>query len=60
MERGVLALPAGPTVLRLLPPLIVSEDQLSEVLDAILEALELSQDGCLSEWRGGISMAVGA
>lgn len=44
MERGVLALPAGPTVLRLLPPLIVSEDQLSEVLDAILEALELSQD----------------
>ncbi len=44
MERGVLALPAGPTVLRLLPPLIVSEDQLGEVHDAILEALELSQD----------------
>ena len=44
MERGVLALPAGPTVLRLLPPLIVSEDQLSEVLDTILEVLEVSQD----------------
>ena len=44
MDRGVLALPAGPTVLRLLPPLIVSEDQLSEVLDTILEALEVLED----------------
>ena len=35
LERGVLALPAGPTVLRLLPPLIVSEDQLGGVFDAI-------------------------
>ncbi len=41
LDRGVLALPAGPTVLRLLPPLIVSEDQLREVLDAMLEALEV-------------------
>ena len=44
LERGVLALPAGPTVLRLLPPLIVSEDQLSEVFDMILEALEVFED----------------
>ena len=44
MDRGVLALPAGPTVLRLLPPLIVSEDQLSEVFDTILEALEVLED----------------
>ncbi|MFV2045094.1 MAG: aminotransferase class III-fold pyridoxal phosphate-dependent enzyme, partial [Anaerolineales bacterium] len=41
LERGVVALPAGPTVLRLLPPLIVSEDQLREVFDAVLEALEV-------------------
>jgi len=45
MERGVLALPAGPTVLRLLPPLIVTEDQLSEVFDAMLEALEMLEVG---------------
>ena len=44
MERGVLALPAGRTVLRLLPPLIISEDQLNEVFDVILEVLEILQD----------------
>ena len=44
MERGVLALPAGPTVLRLLPPLVVTEEQLIEVFDAMLEALEVLED----------------
>ena len=34
-ERGVLALPAGATVLRLLPPLVISEDDLDFVADAI-------------------------
>jgi acetylornithine/succinyldiaminopimelate/putrescine aminotransferase len=28
IERGILALPAGPNVLRLLPPLVITETQL--------------------------------
>ncbi len=39
MERGVLALPAGPNVLRLLPPLVISYEQLDRVVEAIGEAL---------------------
>lgn len=38
-ERGVLALPAGPNVLRLLPPLVITEEQLKHVLDVIEELL---------------------
>jgi len=38
-ERGVLALPAGMTVIRLLPPLVVSRDQLQQVLAALREVL---------------------
>jgi predicted acetylornithine/succinylornithine family transaminase/N-acetyl-ornithine/N-acetyl-lysine deacetylase len=38
-ERGVLALPAGPNVLRLLPPLVITEEQLKRVLDVIEELL---------------------
>ena len=38
-ERGVLALPAGLTTLRLLPPLIISKDELAIVRDAIAEVL---------------------
>ncbi len=34
-ERGVLALPAGATVLRLLPPLVIDEADLLYVIDAI-------------------------
>ncbi len=34
-ERGVLALPAGATVLRLLPPLVIAEDDLDFVANAI-------------------------
>lgn len=33
--RGVLALPAGATVLRLLPPLVITESELDEVIEAI-------------------------
>ena len=40
MERGVLALPAGPTVLRLLPPLVIEYDQLDRVIAAIGEVLK--------------------
>jgi acetylornithine/LysW-gamma-L-lysine aminotransferase len=35
LERGVLALPAGPNVLRLLPPLTIGYDDLERVVTAI-------------------------
>lgn len=37
--RGVLALPAGATVLRLLPPLVIEEEDLERVSDVIAEVL---------------------
>ena len=39
MERGVLALPAGPNVLRLLPPLVIEYAELDRVVAAISEVL---------------------
>ncbi|PMP81089.1 MAG: aspartate aminotransferase family protein, partial [Roseiflexus castenholzii] len=39
MERGVLALPAGPNVLRLLPPLVITCEQIDAVVAAIAEVL---------------------
>jgi acetylornithine/LysW-gamma-L-lysine aminotransferase len=39
MERGVLALPAGPTVIRLLPPLVISLAELDVVADVLEDAL---------------------
>ncbi|MPY66436.1 aspartate aminotransferase family protein [Deinococcus sp. SDU3-2] len=38
-ERGVLALPAGPSVLRLLPPLVISDAELEQVVQAVDEVL---------------------
>ncbi len=38
-QRGVLALPAGATVLRLLPPLVISDDDLWAAVEAIEETL---------------------
>ena len=38
-ERGVLALPAGMTVIRLLPPLVISQGQLDRVVAAVKEVL---------------------
>lgn len=38
-ERGILALPAGPSVLRLLPPLVITEEQLKHALDVIEELI---------------------
>jgi predicted acetylornithine/succinylornithine family transaminase/N-acetyl-ornithine/N-acetyl-lysine deacetylase len=38
-ERGVLALQAGPNVIRLLPPLVITEQQLTHVLDVVEEVL---------------------
>lgn len=37
--RGVLALPAGQTVLRLLPPLVISDEDLWQVVNTIEEVL---------------------
>jgi len=38
-EHRVIALPAGPTILRLLPPLVISEDEVSLGVQAIVSAL---------------------
>jgi acetylornithine/LysW-gamma-L-lysine aminotransferase len=37
--RGVLAQPAGLTVIRLLPPLVISKDQIDQVVDTLVEVL---------------------
>ncbi len=39
MERGVLALPAGPNVLRLLPPRVIAKSDLEEVVAQIEQVL---------------------
>lgn len=39
MERGVIALPAGATVLRLLPPLVISKGQIDGVVEHLHELL---------------------
>jgi len=39
MEKGVLALPAGPTVIRLLPPLVITRREMDAVLDRLGEVL---------------------
>ena len=39
-EQGVLALAAGTTVIRLLPPLVISEGQIDEVVEVLVGALE--------------------
>jgi acetylornithine/LysW-gamma-L-lysine aminotransferase len=39
IEQGVLALPAGPTVLRLLPPLVIGYEDLDAVVAAIAKVL---------------------
>ncbi len=38
-QNGILALPAGQTVLRLLPPLVISHQQLDSVLDGVISVL---------------------
>ncbi len=39
LEQGVLALQAGPNVIRLLPPLVITDEQLEHVLDVLEELL---------------------
>jgi len=38
-EHGVLALPAGSTVLRLLPPLIISDEEIDTAVEAVAATL---------------------
>ena len=38
-DAGVLALPAGTTVIRLLPPLVITEEQIDEVVEVLLRVL---------------------
>lgn len=40
MERGVLALAAGPTVIRFLPPLVIEEKDLDRVVELTAEVLQ--------------------
>lgn len=43
LERGVLVLQAGPNVLRLLPPLVITQEQLDSAIDAIADVLHRDQ-----------------
>jgi len=56
-ERGILALPAGPNVLRLLPPLVITEEQLNHALDVIEELLSGAPQGS-GQGRNENSIAV--
>jgi acetylornithine/succinyldiaminopimelate/putrescine aminotransferase len=38
-EHGVIALPAGPNVIRLLPPLVVSKDEIDLAVRALAETV---------------------
>lgn len=42
MEEGIMTLPAGSTVLRLLPPLVITDDELAQVCDAVERVLTAS------------------
>lgn len=39
VDHGVIALPAGPTVLRLLPPLVITEEQVNVGVEAVAAAV---------------------
>jgi acetylornithine/LysW-gamma-L-lysine aminotransferase len=39
LDHGVIALPAGPTVLRLLPPLVITQSEIDTGVAAIAEAV---------------------
>jgi acetylornithine/succinyldiaminopimelate/putrescine aminotransferase len=39
LDRHIIALPAGPNVIRLLPPLVIKKAQLDRVIEALQELL---------------------
>ena len=43
-ERGVLAQPAGMTVIRLLPPLVITQEQIDRVVEVLVEVLMAEQE----------------
>jgi LysW-gamma-L-lysine/LysW-L-ornithine aminotransferase len=44
MAQGVLALPAGLTVMRFLPPLVIEKEDLAQVVKAVEEVLTAAED----------------
>lgn len=52
IERGVLALPAGPNVLRLLPPLVITREQLDRAIDVVADVLGAVQPTASQEVQG--------
>ncbi len=52
MERGVLALPAGPNVLRLLPPLVIEREQIDYAASQIAEVLSNPLSGGAAKGAG--------
>lgn len=46
MENGVMALPAGLTVMRFLPPLVVTKSELETVVSAVQKVLFSGIEGC--------------
>jgi acetylornithine/LysW-gamma-L-lysine aminotransferase len=49
LQRGILSLPAGPTVLRLLPPLMIPEEDLRYVMDMVADVLSQPLAGAGAE-----------
>ena len=45
LDHHVIALPAGPTILRLLPPLVITEDEAALGVNAIVSALTAASSG---------------
>jgi acetylornithine/LysW-gamma-L-lysine aminotransferase len=39
MDKGILAMPAGKTVLRLLPPAVISQNELEHVAEVLNDLL---------------------
>ncbi len=56
-ERGILALPAGPNVLRLLPPLVITQEQLDHAIDVIAELLSAPARSTQSVPEGQAALA---
>jgi len=46
MENGVMALPAGLTVMRFLPPLVITQSELEIVVAKVREVLTSNTEGC--------------
>jgi len=58
-ERGILALPAGPNVLRLLPPLVITDEQVERVLAVMAEVLTTPGGGTRGASSSRVSVDAG-